>query len=278
MQEEPIISQQPGVSTVFPEEVQSVFPEEVKKEEVITAPIPKKEEYQMPPKESGVSLLIYIVTFFVIFGITVFLGWKFVIRDKIQESFFSQPTPTIEVTATPTVQIATTSAIASPSASISSQSAEILTYALPQGWQIVKDSNNFFEVGLDPATTKKSDNVQTVGIELLKIKPTPAEGYGSFMTISLQNYDGGSRHEFIYKHLGLTPAKGDVTVTDLSPDYFEKEYNLDGKSCLFLNGISISQYPSVWGMCDAGSSQAFLITSSGRDGYLETVKTIRRIK
>ena len=149
---------------------------------------------------------------------------------------------------------------------------ETLTYSLPAGWKTIQDPTATFEIGYDPINTKDSDDKTFSGTMLLKMT-TPVIGYSSFFSVSLKSYNGGSRHQFIYDSMGETPTKG-----DLYPDYEEKECLLDGKNCLILNGISISQDPLVWGMCDAGNGQAFLITSYWRQDYQTTLRTLKKIQ
>ena len=62
---------------------------------------------------------------------------------------------------------------------------------------------------------------------------------------------------------------------DLLPSYHEQEYTYTGRSCLFLIGITISQFPTTWGMCDAGGGKAFLITSYDDGDFEKTAQTIR---
>ena len=94
------------------------------------------------------------------------------------------------------------------------------------------------------------------------------------MSVHLKNYDGGSRHQFIYK---FTSNNQPPQKQDLGSDYNEKEYLYNNKSCLFLRGIYTSQFPNIWGMCDAGNGKAFLITSYVPD-YETTLQTIRLLK
>lgn len=150
--------------------------------------------------------------------------------------------------------------------------ATVLTYNLPSGWKTIQDPTETFEVGYDPANTKDSGDKSFAGILLLKMRPTPADGYASSFSVSLKAYDGGARHQFIYKNVGQTPVK-----SDYMPGYNEKEYTYNNHSCLFLNGISISMYAINWGMCDVGNNQAFLIMAYS-DDYLTTLQTIKKLK
>lgn len=154
-----------------------------------------------------------------------------------------------------------------PSAPTSTINTKKLTYFLPSGWKTVQSSNRSFEVGYDPDTTRADVNsyVQD-GISLFKENFTNA----AYFTVRLMSYSGGSRHQFLYNYLGEKPAK-----EDLMPNYHEAEYLYDGKSCLFLVGISISQFPTTFGMCGAGGGKAFLITSFDNENYEEPLRTIK---
>lgn len=157
----------------------------------------------------------------------------------------------------------------SSSAPSSTDSSKRLTYNLPIGWKTVQSSSLSFEVGYDPATTRADVNsyVQD-GISLFKENFTNA----AYFTVRLMSYSGGSRHQFLYNYLGEKPVK-----EDLMPNYHETEYLYDGKSCLFLVGISISQFPTTFGMCDAGGGKAFLITSFDNENYEEPLRTIKSL-
>lgn len=149
--------------------------------------------------------------------------------------------------------------------------AKMLIYTLPTGWTKISDPTSRFEAAYDPTNTKLLE----AGVEGLNLTKKQLNdngiGYKSFISIRLYPYDGGSRHQFIYKYMSNSqpPQK-----QDLGSDYTEKEYLFNNKSCLFLRGIYTSQMPTVWGMCDAGGGSAFLITSYDPD-YETTVQTIR---
>jgi hypothetical protein len=149
-----------------------------------------------------------------------------------------------------------------------------LYYSVPTGWKTVQDSTDTFAISFDPVTSKVDAN-NTNGLLLLRQRPNPSLGYYGCESVNLYPYDGGSRHLFINKYLGETPTK-----SELFSDYKETEYLYNGKSCLVLNGISISQFNGVWGMCDTGSGKAFLFTSCDRDSanYEKVLQTIQLVK
>lgn len=140
-------------------------------------------------------------------------------------------------------------------------------YSVPNGWVTSTDTTNSFQLSHD-ATKLKTCYPDQKGISL-------CAQYGSYISSSILPYDGGSRHQFIYNNGLDTPRKD-----ELWSDYREQEYDLDGKSCLFLNGITISQYPAVWGMCAIDNSRAVLFTSYDRaeSAYEAILKTFKVIK
>jgi len=145
--------------------------------------------------------------------------------------------------------------------------AKKISYSVPTGWITTTDSSNFFQLSYD--TTKlKTCYPDQKGIFL-------CAQYGSYISSSILPYDGGSKHQFIYSNGLGTPRKD-----ELWSDYREQEYNFDGKSCLFLNGITISQYPTVWGMCALDNTRAVLFTSYDRTEsvYEAILKTFKAIK
>jgi len=144
--------------------------------------------------------------------------------------------------------------------------AKKINYSVPTSWTTTTDSSNTFQLSYD-AVKLKTCYPDQKGISL-------CAQYGSYFSATILPYDGGSRHQFIYKN-GLGTPKKD----ELLSDYYEQEYNFDGKSCLFLNGINISQYPTVWGMCVVDNTRAVLFTShdpveSAYEAILKTFKII----
>ena len=102
-------------------------------------------------------------------------------------------------------------------------------------------------------------------------KPTLPNQYITVQTsFTIKDYDGGARHTFLYAFFG-----GKLTNQDKFPDYKEVEYSIDGKTCLFLDGISYSQFPTVWGMCPISGSKALLITTWDRENYVKALSTIK---
>ncbi|HLD91940.1 MAG TPA: hypothetical protein VI795_00940 [Patescibacteria group bacterium] len=140
-----------------------------------------------------------------------------------------------------------------------------ISYFVPTGW--ITDALDTFQISYDPSKLHKCYNGEH-GIVL-------CSAYNTYFSIDILPYDGGSRHLFIYNNGLGTPKK-----SELFSDYYEKEYNMDGKSCLILNGISVSQFPVIWGVCAIDSSRALLFYSYDRDedSYLSILKTFNLLK
>lgn len=152
---------------------------------------------------------------------------------------------------------------------VSTTNLKKLTYYLPTGWRTVQDKTGSFEIGYDPSISKVSEPIEENTVSIYRTDRI----LGSFITVRLLPYSGESRHQFLYAQIGEKPVK-----EDLLPTYHELEYSYNGKSCLFLVGIAISQYPTTWGMCDAGNKKAFLVTSYDDNVYEKFVQTIRLMK
>lgn len=146
--------------------------------------------------------------------------------------------------------------------------AKKLTYALPSGWETVRDASGTFEVGYDP------DIYHTAGtdsITNLSVSVTRNNEFGGYYTVSIQPYGGGSRHTFIL---------GQYDTDYKSPDYHEKNYSFAGMSCLVLYGVDISQWPPIEGMCAINSARAFRFAlpqmdDSKAEQILSTIKLLK---
>lgn len=188
------------------------------------------------------------------------------LTSTLTKELFNQILSTFKFTSTSTAK-----------PSLSTSPLPKLTYSLPTGWTKLADPTGKFEIAYDPTNTQLFEG-GAEGLNLTrKSLNSNGIGYTSYLGIQYLPYSGGSKHSFIYQAInrGEAPQK-----QDLSDTYFEKEYSYNGKTCLFLNGIYISQYPSIWGMCDSGDGQAFLVTSYDPDPkvYLQTVQTIKLAK
>jgi hypothetical protein len=132
-----------------------------------------------------------------------------------------------------------------------------IKYNLPPNWLSVRDNSQLFEVGYNTVTQDIKMDKQSISVIYKNLNNNPYYSpYASTQFFQVLPYNNGSRHTFIEKQLGETINSGNK-----SPGYYESEMNIDGKSCLVLNGISISQFYSVWGMCAINTKQALLFNS-----------------
>lgn len=221
-----------------------------------------------PPatREKSVIPIVLAVLFFLALLATVILAYQNWLLNQRLNAIISAPNPSPSPTTTVTPS-ATISPTSNPT-STPTRNIKTLKYSLPTGWKTIENSSGKFEVGYDPSTMKTEPLDSAVYLS----KPKTTPGTWQFMMVKLLPYSGGSRHQFIYDGLGEKPQ-----AQDLGPNYREVEYLYNNRSCLFLLGISISQYPQTWGMCDAGGGEAFLIWSYSETAYEEVVQTIRQL-
>ncbi len=132
---------------------------------------------------------------------------------------------------------------------------ELLTYTLPLNWKTVSDPTGTYEIGYDP-------NKYTPVLSEKRIDLNSKQGANSFFT-SIQPYDEGSRHEFIYKSFQISGYE----ALGASDRTYEKNYTFNNKSGLYIYNISLSATAST-GMLNIGGSQALLLSSTGSDEVL----------
>jgi hypothetical protein len=166
------------------------------------------------------------------------------------------PKPTSIVVALPSpapTQIpATTAPTPTPGKNISS-----IKYVLPSGWKTVTHPSGLFSVGYNPSTQYIETDDQSISLIYKNTLNNPYYSpYASTQKFNILPYDNGSRHKFIETQLGESLNSGNKW-----PGYYKSEFYIDGKNCLVLNGVSISQFYTVWGMCAINSKQALLFTS-----------------
>jgi hypothetical protein len=141
-----------------------------------------------------------------------------------------------------------------------------LKYVLPSGWKTIGDTVQTLELGYDSNSFVAIAHDKNI---TLGYKDHP----GSF-GVSLFPYDGGSRHQFIYKQLGMTDPK-----KDQMSGYHEKNYVYNGWSCLVLYGLAYSASGTTWGMCAVSATQALFISGpAGESGTEALIQTVRMLK
>ncbi|MDO8610174.1 MAG: hypothetical protein Q7R95_06490, partial [bacterium] len=149
-----------------------------------------------------------------------------------------------------------------------SKAVKSIKYNLPENWLSVRDNSQLFEVGYNPLI--QDIKMTTLGIEFKDKISNPSQVISNLASYQIVDYNNGSRHTFLYSYFG-----GKLTNQDKFPDYKEIEYQIDGKTCLFLDGISYSQFPTVWGVCPISSSKALLITTWDRENYSKNLSILK---
>lgn len=146
-----------------------------------------------------------------------------------------------------------------------------LEYTLKPGWETIANPSNSLQIGYNPEIMQAMSDNSSVGITTTsQFEPIRQITYAN---IHLRAYDGGSRHNFIYKQLNST---AEAMKQDRMENYYEVEYNYDGKSCLVLYNQAFSASGTTWGMCAISSTQAVFI--EGPQSQNQTEEIIRTIK
>ncbi len=213
--------------------------------------------------------IIYIFVFAVFVSITFYLGRISVTFKALDQS----PTPTEPIavsTVIPTVPIPTKANITntiSPAPTPFSQ----IKYSLPNGWDIYVHPTGLFSIGYNPTSQSPrlydDDNLWITTKNLNNSKYYSPHDSSLFFRVA--SYNGGSRHSFLEKMIG-----GPIGYNKLD-SYYEENYTIDGKSCLIVHGVQISQGPTIHGMCAISSQKAlFFSTYNYADisRHLETLK------
>lgn len=151
----------------------------------------------------------------------------------------------------------------------------VLSYSLPKGWVTVADKTGYIELGYDPniqeiITTK--DLYIDIGGKWISANPARRVGYP--FSVLIEDY-AGSRHQFLYKEMGVEAN----STNWKSPDFSEEEFRYNNWPCLIFYGIGVSQFPSNMGVCPINNNQ---VISFGVGGDKETarrsIQTIRLLK
>lgn len=147
-----------------------------------------------------------------------------------------------------------------PTVAITSQGKR-LTYSLPAGWVTVSDTTGKLEVGYDPARYDASARDQRIDLSgRWTGTGSDVRRLGWNKHVYLKSPSGGSRHQELYKILGVDRN----SASWKSPTYYaEREYSYSGWNCLVINGVDISQYPVAWGYCPISANQALVLAFDG---------------
>jgi len=195
-------------------------------------------------------LLSIIAVLFVSLLISIYLNFQ-----KPTPPIISLPTLTIYPSITP---ISTNKFVDQKSKLTPTPFKNINTikYLLPQGFQTVNDNSQIFQLGYNSTEYDAKSDSKSISIIRKDLNTDPKHFYSpysntfNFMVLA---YNNDSRHKFIENYLGESLNSGNKL-----PNYSESEFVIAGKNCLILNGISISQYPTVWGVCPISTSHALL--------------------
>lgn len=231
-----------------------------------------------PSPHANVNFLILggiILILFVVFGFGAYnLGKQASIEP-------TKTTPTESVTQPAQTQDAITSPtlvpVSSSPTAVAKQVRKI-SYGLPTGWQTKTDKEGRFEVGFDADRYDASNDAANDDNRIdLSGKWVSENGQmkrlGWNKQFYITSYVGGSRHDEVYKILGENPSSTGSTTKD----YSEREYSYNGWNCLFINGVSISQYPVAWGYCPISSTEALVLAFDSYD-WIEIEKQTAAIR
>jgi hypothetical protein len=153
-----------------------------------------------------------------------------------------------------------------------------LPYLLPSGWKTVVSRDGRLEVGFDPTKNQLlSEEATRSGVSFTGIwstDPGQVRNLGYRYSFTIKPYDGGSRHNFLYRELSFKPFG--TNYDDTPNDNFEREYLVQGWPCLVMFGIDVSQWTQVWGVCPISSNEAISFNMDGDETVVE--KVLRTVK
>lgn len=206
-----------------------------------------------------VQILVVVLILILVGGGTYYLGKSQTPKPQTQNPVVVSPT--LQPTTTPS-STQNTSVLPLPSATSVSKSVNNIEYSLPSGWKKIIDTSGRLEVGYDASkydAKSKEKLIELSGKWILEGNKSKRLGWNKFF--QLAPYNGGSRHDELYKILGENP-----TLTgSRTKNYSEREYTYNGWKCLVLNGISISDYPVAWGYYPISSTEALVLAFDGFD-------------
>jgi hypothetical protein len=143
---------------------------------------------------------------------------------------------------------------------------KIISYGLPNGWATARSSDNAFEVGYDPTRFRVEIFANNPGV-YLTYKDAPAGPYTHIVFVGA--YDGGSRHQAIYK----------ATLSNVKPGY-EEDYIVNGRPALVQYDIADAGgkiWSKAFGVMVIDNERAFYINSGlSEQGMIEeTLATLK---
>lgn len=221
-----------------------------------------------------ILILIGILVIMAVASGAYYFGKSQTPKPQIQNPVVVSPTPqpTIVPSSIPATSLAPTT---KPTDSNKTTADKVLFYQLPAGWQTAKNQNQDFEVGFNPQTMRIYPTVSSNQVWIEIQRPQPLQGYATYTIVTLVPYDGGSRHNFIYKQLGYTTQ---TALSERTSYYNEVSYTYNNWSCLILFGLGFSAQGTTWGMCPVNSTQALFIQGPAQVETEEFIKTIKWLK
>ncbi len=160
-----------------------------------------------------------------------------------------------QATASP-VATAYISETINPGQNSKKESIKSLTYSVPAGWTTMQSGDKTFEVAYDPQIYKATATSDYVTLNL-------KEGYQFLVyTVNIRAYDGGSRHQFLYKQ---SSSNGEGMITDRT---YEKNYTVNGKSGLCMYNVDLSM-TNILCMVVIDSNRAFYIAGGSDEESTE---------
>jgi len=209
--------------------------------------------------------IIYLLVFAIFISLTFYLG-----RISVSPPLAPIPAITVAPTMAPTATFAPTKPVVTPNIPTSAPTSSI-KYFLPDGWDTYVHPTGLFSVGYNPTSQSPmlydDDNLWITTKNLNSNKYYSP--YSSSIFLRVASYNGGSRHSFIEKMIG-----GPIGYNKLD-SYYEENYSIDGKNCLVVHGVQISQGPTVHGMCAINSQKALFFSTYNYGDisrHLETLK------
>lgn len=244
-----------------------------------TTTIPQAETPSVDPekKQSPCLAISLAVLILILLGTTgLFAYQNYQLKQQVSQN---QPTSLPVSTKQPEVSSPTpigntlkTEPVTNPSAPPATNKIN-LTYTLKSGWETITDTSNSLQVGYNPTTMQAAGYKASISITTTsRFEPIRQITYAN---VRLGSYDGGSRHDFIYEQLN---SIAESMKLDRMENYYEVEYNYDGKSCLVLYNQGFSAGGTTWGMCDISPTQAIFIESSQPQSQAEEIiQTIKAL-
>lgn len=229
--------------------------------------------------QKGFAPIIILVGILVIAAIGgVFYLGKQTSKPTQTQQVTSQatPTPTQDVSRERNLSVASPTPNSSTSKPLDTK-ITVLSYSLPKGWVTITDKTGYIEIGYDPniqeVITTKDLYIDIGGKWIAYSNPSRRLGYP--FSLIIRDYTGGSRHQFLYKEMGV---EENSTIWK-SPNFSEEEFQYNNWPCLIFYGTDVSQFPSNIGVCPINNNQVIFFAVGGdKEATKQSIQTIRLLK